>query len=74
MVPGPLQRAVYETYRVGQCDDKAPSAEWCRAADAAVQWVANLEGRTVRLTFMTAFHPEIVVEPDPCGPQASLNP
>lgn len=47
MVPARLQQAVWATYRPGQCDDKAPSEEWHRAADAAICYVAAKEGRSV---------------------------
>lgn len=43
MVPRALQRAVWASYRAGQCDDKRPSREWLRAADAAIKHVAALE-------------------------------
>lgn len=43
-VPRKVQAAVYETYRVGQCDDMRPSKEWHRAADAAIGYVAKCEG------------------------------
>jgi hypothetical protein len=46
MVPRPLQRAVWATYRAGQCDDKRPSGEWHDAADAAIRAVAEKEART----------------------------
>src|SRR5215472_12049366 len=47
MVPRAIQRAVWATYRSGQCDDKNPSEAWHRAADAAIAYVATCEGRTV---------------------------
>lgn len=43
LVPKPLAQAVWRTYREGQCDDKNPSKEWHAAADAALEWVAQLE-------------------------------
>lgn len=43
MVPRKLQRAVWATYRPGQCDDKQPSVEWHEAADAAIAAVAAKE-------------------------------
>jgi hypothetical protein len=43
MVPRKLQKAVWDTYRPGQCDDKRPSREWHDAADAAIKYVAALE-------------------------------
>lgn len=46
-VPLPIQRAVWSTYRPGQCDDKRPSAEWVKAADAAIGVVARLEGKSL---------------------------
>lgn len=45
MVPRDLQRAVWATYRPGQCDDKRPSPEWHAAADAAIAAVAQKERR-----------------------------
>jgi hypothetical protein len=36
------------TYRPGQCDDKNPSEAWHQAADAAIGFVAALEGQPVR--------------------------
>jgi hypothetical protein len=47
MVPRAIQRAVWSTYRPGQCDDKQPSLEWHRAADAAIGFVARLERRSL---------------------------
>lgn len=44
MVPAKLQRAVWATYRPGQCDDKDPSEAWHEAADAAIAAVALQEG------------------------------
>lgn len=35
-VPKTLQNDVWRHYRKGQCDDKNPSAEWMKAADAAI--------------------------------------
>lgn len=47
MVPATIQREVWKHYREGQCVDKRPSAEWHRAADAAIGAVALLEGKTL---------------------------
>lgn len=44
LVPAKLQRAVWATYRRGQCADKRPSEEWHEAADAAIAAVALEEG------------------------------
>lgn len=44
-VPHNIRRAVWTHYRPGQCDDKRPSREWHRAADAAIGAVAKKEGR-----------------------------
>lgn len=44
MVPPALRRAVWATYRPGQCDDMQPSTEWHAAADAAIAAVAKQEG------------------------------
>lgn len=45
MVPTELRRAVWSTYRVGQCDDRRPSREWLEAAKAAIEAVAAKEAR-----------------------------
>lgn len=50
MVPPKLQRAVWSTYRPGQCDDKRPSREWHDAASAAIGYVALREGRKAQVT------------------------
>ncbi len=47
MVPKRIQRLVWAAYRPGQCDDKRPSREWHKAADAAIGYVARFEGRPV---------------------------
>ena len=46
-VPAAIQRAVYATYRHGQCDDKKPSRQWHEAASAAIGYVAIKEKRIV---------------------------
>lgn len=43
MVPKIIQRDVWAHYRPGQCDDKLPSREWLRAADAATGHIAIQE-------------------------------
>lgn len=43
-VPRALQAAVWRHYRKGQCDDMQVSREWHQAADAAIGYVAHLEG------------------------------
>jgi hypothetical protein len=43
MVPKELQRQVWAHYREGQCDDRRPSREWLDAADAAINYVAQVE-------------------------------
>ena len=53
-VPRSIQRAVWATYRPGQCDDRSPSAAWHDAADAAIGFVARLEGKPVRSVEMEA--------------------
>lgn len=42
-VPKPLQQAVWRHYREGQCQDKNPSEEWHKAADAAIMYIARKE-------------------------------
>lgn len=46
-VPRCLQAKVWDTYRLGQCDDKSPSEAWHQAADAAIGAVALREGRSI---------------------------
>lgn len=61
MVPPDVRRAVLLHYRVGQCDDKEPSAEWFQAADAAIGVVAVKEGRPLTRPLrdaLTALAPE----------------
>jgi hypothetical protein len=53
-VPREIQRAVYNAYRPGQCDDKCPSESWHEAADAAIGYVATLDGRPLRVAEMNA--------------------
>lgn len=53
-VPKHIRDAVWANYRNGQCDDKTPSLEWHVAADAAIGWVAKIEGRLVRVSEMEA--------------------
>lgn len=48
-VPRNIQRAVYQHYRPGQCDDKDPSKQWLTAAEAAIGYVARKEGQRVRV-------------------------
>lgn len=54
MVPRTIQRAVWRHYRPGQCDDKDVSREWMQAADAAIGFVAHVEGRPIRQIEMDA--------------------
>jgi hypothetical protein len=44
-LPSKIRRAVWASYREGQCDDKRPSEAWHKAADAAIALVAVLEGK-----------------------------
>ena len=43
MVPTSLQQRVWSAYRPGQEEDKEPSATWVRAADMAIDAVAQVE-------------------------------
>lgn len=45
MVPKKLQQEVWKHYRPGQCDDKEPSEEWFKAADAAILAVFEKENK-----------------------------
>jgi len=49
MVHPSLRRAVWATYRRGQCDDMRPSRAWLEAADAAIGYVAALEDEPLRV-------------------------
>jgi hypothetical protein len=49
-----LQRLVYRYYRPGQCDDKSPSDEWHKAADAAIGYVAALEDHPLKMSEVSA--------------------
>ena len=44
-VPRRLRDAVWAAYRPGQEIAKDPSPEWLKAAQEALQWVAEREGR-----------------------------
>ncbi len=44
MVPPEMRRRIWDTYRVGQCDDKRPSKAYCEAAKAAVIYLAGRDG------------------------------
>ena len=48
-VPKNIQSAVYQHYRPGQCDDKSVSKEWLLAADAAIGYLARMDGKSVRI-------------------------
>ena len=39
MVSKASQKAVWDTYRPGQCDTKDPTPEWHKAADRAIKEV-----------------------------------
>lgn len=47
-VPLAIRNAVWQHYRPGQCDDKRPSRDWHRAADAAIGIVARMECKPLR--------------------------
>jgi hypothetical protein len=53
-VPRTIQRAVWASYRRGQCDDMNPSEGWHQAADAAIGYVAALEGQALRVKEVNA--------------------
>ena len=46
MVSKASQKAVWDTYRPGQCDTKDPSNEWHIAADRAIKEVYDKEYKT----------------------------
>jgi len=48
-VPKKIQRAVWASYRPGQCNDMHPSEAWHKAADAAIGYVARAEGQALRV-------------------------
>ncbi len=47
MVPLQGRRAIWATYRPGQCDDRRPSAAYCKNAKQALLAVAKKEGREI---------------------------
>jgi len=53
-VPRVIQKAVWNAYRVGQCDDMNPSERWHEAADAAIGYVATLDDQPLRVSEMNA--------------------
>lgn len=46
MLPLWLRHLIWRTYRPGQCDDKKPSKDYCKAAKRAVIEVATQERKT----------------------------
>ena len=56
-VPKPIRDRIWSAFRPAQCVDKDPSLLWCLAADEAVAYIAELERKTVRITFAGAFYP-----------------
>lgn len=56
MVPRKLQRAVWATYRDGQCDDWQITQEYADAAKGAITAVAEAEGYT-----LTGKEPELTL-------------
>lgn len=68
LVPENIKRAVWGSYRNGQCDDKKPSAEWHEAADAAIGAVAIFDGFRANLlrsqkAALERFAPQLLDEP-----------
>lgn len=51
IVPKEMQKAVYASYRRGQCDDKSPSNAWMVAAETAIAFVARYEGHERAATY-----------------------
>jgi len=47
MVPPIGRKAIWATYRPGQCDDRQPSAAYCKNAKSALLAVAEKEGREI---------------------------
>ena len=43
-LPKRLRDKIWNTYRVGQCDDMNPSKEYCQAAKECLVFIANKEG------------------------------
>jgi len=43
-LPKVMKDEIWRTYRPGQCDDKSPSSDYCRAAKIAVTYIAKEEG------------------------------
>jgi len=61
MVPAPLRREVWRTYRPGQEVDKSPSRSYVDAADAAIAAVANAEGLAPSLEEKTLARLELLL-------------
>lgn len=59
MVPKRLRDEVWRTYRPGQCDDMRPSRSWHSAADAAIEYVYNLERKLVSQSQLRVIQDEI---------------
>lgn len=55
-VPKKIRDAVWNEYREGQCDDKNPSEEWHRAADAAIGFLSLKELGVVRIDEVRALN------------------
>lgn len=53
-VPAKIRRAVWASYRPGQCDDKSPSELWHEAADAAIGYVATLDDQPLLVSEVNA--------------------
>jgi hypothetical protein len=66
-VPKVLRHRIYDTYRAGQCDDKLPSLEWHQAADAAIGYVALMEGCPTGKLRVCEVRALLVLKPDVFG-------
>lgn len=44
MLPVRMRGRIWSTYRSGQCDDMAPSRDYCDAAKACVEFAAAKDG------------------------------
>ena len=45
MLPKPMQKRVWESYRKGQEDTKDPSSSWLRVAREAIDYVVVVDNR-----------------------------
>lgn len=60
-LPPFMRAAIYRGYRVGQCDDQNPSAQYCQQAVDCIRYIAERErkqltGSELELRLYAQFH------------------